>query len=77
MQNVESKKVFYTVQDFHEALGGVVSKAYIYQMIKSGEIVARKIGGKVVIPAAWVDKYIAQMTALPEDNVQVSSQRGA
>ena len=44
-------------------------------MVKRGEIVTRRLGGKLVIPAAWVDKYIADMTALPED--AAGAQKGA
>ncbi len=60
------KKVFYTVNDLHTALGGIVSKAYLYEMIKRNEIVSRRLGGKIVIPATWVDKFFADMTSLPD-----------
>ena len=65
-ESTKGKKLFYTVNDLHATLCGIVSKAYLYEMVKRNEIVARHIGGKIVIPATWVDKYIADMTALPD-----------
>lgn len=76
MNNYEGKKLFYTVPELHQVLGGIVSKAYLYTMVKRGEIVTKRLGGKLVIPAAWVDKYISDMTALPEDS-SAGVQKGA
>jgi len=70
METMKMKKVFYTVTDLYKALGGIVSKPYLYEMVKRGEIVSRRIGGKIVIPATWVDTYIAKMSALPGDNAE-------
>lgn len=68
LENVaNARKLFYSVPELYTVLGGIVSKAYLYSMIKRGEIVTRRIGGKIVIPASWVDRYIADMTALPEE----------
>lgn len=71
----EMKKLFYTIPELHRALGEIVSKAYLYTMVKRGEIVSKRIGGKLVVPATWVDKYISDMTALPEDSA--GTQKGA
>lgn len=77
MENtVNTKKLFYTVPELYSVLGGIVSKAFLYTMIKRGEIVSKRIGGKLVIPATWVDKYISDMTALPEDS-SAGAQKGA
>ena len=46
-------KRFYTVKEFHEELGGVITKSMVYKMIDGGEIPVRKIGSKIVIPAEW------------------------
>ena len=69
MENNVGKKLFYTVPELHSVLGGIVSKPFLYSMVKKGEIVTRRIGGKIVIPAAWVDRYIAEMTAIPDSSV--------
>lgn len=74
MESYEGKKLFYTVPELHRVLGGIVSKAYLYTMINRGQIVTKRLGGKIVIPATWVDRYIADMMALPDDT---STQKGA
>ena len=53
-------KKFYSVADFHQALGGIITKSQIYKMIKEGEIPTRRIGNKVVLSADWVRAYIDQ-----------------
>ena len=55
--NITAKR-FYTVKEFHEELGGVITKSMVYKMIDGGEIPVRKIGSKIVIPAEWVNNYI-------------------
>ena len=51
-------KKFYTVLEFYQALGGIITRAQIYKMIQAGEIPVRKIGSKLVLPADWVTEYI-------------------
>ena len=53
-------KKFYSVDEFHRALGGIVTKSQIYKMIREGEIPTRRIGNKVVLSADWVTAYINQ-----------------
>ena len=53
-------KKFYSVDEFHRALGGIVTKSQIYKMIREGEIPTRRIGNKVVLSADWVRSYIDQ-----------------
>ncbi len=65
-QAAELKKMFYTVPELYNLLGGIVSKNCIYQMVKRNEIVTKRFGGKIVIPATWVDQFIKEMTSLPE-----------
>ena len=45
----ELPKVFYTVEEFHRAIGGIVTKTQIYRLINSGQIPARRFGSKVSI----------------------------
>ena len=47
-------KKFYSVDEFHCELGGIVTKSQIYKMIREGEIPTRRIGNKVVLSADWV-----------------------
>ncbi len=54
------EKLFYTVNEFHELLGGSVTKSFIYKMIDKGEITIRKFGNKILIPAAWVKEFISE-----------------
>lgn len=58
MEQKKDKKKFYTVREFHLALGGVVTRSQIYRMIQHGEIPVRRIGNKVVLSADWVNSYI-------------------
>lgn len=58
MEEKVMPKRFYTVKDFHRELGGIISVTQVYRMIEKGEIPVRRIGDKLVIPAAWVDNYI-------------------
>jgi excisionase family DNA binding protein len=53
-----AEKRFYTVQEFHDELGGIITRAQIYTMIKEGEIPVRRIGRKIVMPASWVEEYV-------------------
>ena len=64
------QKRYYTVAQFHEQLGGVITKAQIYNLIKRGEYPSRKIGKKIVLPAEWVDKYIQLPCEFAEKEVQ-------
>lgn len=36
-----------------------LSKSNVYRQIKAGEIPARKIGGRYVVPESWVDDLLA------------------
>lgn len=52
------EKKFFTVMEFCEELGGIITRSQVYRMINAGEIPVRKIGRKTVIPAPWVEEYI-------------------
>ena len=53
-------KKFYSVDEFHKELGGIITKSQSYKMIREGEIPTRRIGNKVVLSADWVRSYIDQ-----------------
>lgn len=61
MEEKESKidKRFYTVKEFHSLLGGVITRSMVYKMIDAGDIPIRYIGRKIIIPAGWVNTYLA------------------
>ncbi len=63
-KNQEKKKMFYSISAFHELLGGIIPRGYLYEMVKSGEIYSTRLGGKIVIPAVWVDKYLSEKTGV-------------
>lgn len=52
------QKVFYTVDEFHRAIGGIVTKTQIYRLIHKGKIPARRFGSKVILSAKWVEAFI-------------------
>ena len=54
----KNEKKFFTVREFHQAIGGIVTRSQIYRMIQNGEIPVRRIGNKVVLSADWVNNYI-------------------
>lgn len=50
------KKIFYTVAEFAEIL--MVSKSCIYSRIESQVFPSKRVGRRVLIPAAFVRAYI-------------------
>lgn len=54
---METKK-FFTIKETVEALGNVVSRQYLYSLIRNNQIPSVAIGTKIVIPAAWVQKQL-------------------
>ena len=60
MNSNNIKRKFYSVNQFCELIGeGVISKSYIYQKIRKGDIPVTYFGTKPLIPVAWVDAFIA------------------
>lgn len=55
----ENKKRYFTVNEFRNELGNVISRQQIYRMIDKGEIPSRLIGNKKVIDGDWVRAYVA------------------
>lgn len=56
--NEKPRKLFVTVTEFHEMIGGVITRVQIYRMINNGEIPVRKIGNKVLLSAEWVNNFL-------------------
>lgn len=59
-ENGQIEKRFITVKEFHQLLGGIITRAQVYRMIEEGEIPTRKIGNKIVMSAEWVRSYLDQ-----------------
>lgn len=57
-ENTMKDKNFFTVRETVEALGNVVSKQYLYYLIRNNKIPSVAIGNKIVIPAAWVQRQL-------------------
>lgn len=54
------ERKFYTVSQLIEYFGsGVISRGSIYLMIKRGEIPTVRIGERILIPASWVEQFVA------------------
>ena len=56
--NSSAVRKFYSVTEFHELIGEAVSKVQVYRMIRRGEIPAKYLGEKILIPAVWVDNFM-------------------
>lgn len=50
---------FLTVQQVHEALGGVVAQSTLYRHLHSGEIPCMRLGGRCYVPAWWLEERLA------------------
>ena len=61
MTAVPSERRAYTVRQFSEAFS--LSRATVYNLISRGEIEARKVGGRTLIPAESAESWFA---SLPE-----------
>ena len=65
MGNNNNNRKFYSVNQFYELIGnGVISKSYIYQKIRKGDIPVTYFGTKPLIPVAWVNDFINNVKAL-------------
>lgn len=53
MEEKQQPKLFWTVRDLAELLG--VSKSLIYDRIYKQEIPCKRLGARILIPAAYVD----------------------
>ncbi len=55
MTENQPKKIAYTVQEVASRLS--VCKATIYRGVADGSILSRRVGAKILIPAAWIDNF--------------------
>lgn len=60
---MKEKRKFFTVSQLMDCLGeGVVSHQQVYRNIRAGLIPSKKIGKKILIPAAWVEEFCSDQT---------------
>lgn len=52
------EKRYYTVSEFREELGDVITRQQVYRMISKGEVPVRRLGTKIVIDGDWVRAYV-------------------
>jgi hypothetical protein len=52
------KKRFYTVEEFYELIGHVVTKANIYYQISHGKIPAKRFGNRPLLTSDWVEEFL-------------------
>ena len=57
MTDNQSMKRFYTVKEFYDEIGHVVTLTQIYRMVKTGEIPTKRIGSKYLIIGSWVRDF--------------------
>jgi len=55
----QGKRLAYRVPEFAAATG--LSRAYIYQLVKAGELPSRTVGRAVLIPAAAAEEWLAEV----------------
>ena len=54
------ERKFFTVSQLVDYFGnGVISRGSVYLMIKKGDIPTVRIGERILIPASWVEQFIA------------------
>lgn len=64
----DNQPISYSVQNAAAAVG--ISRAYLYQLIGEGKIVARKIGSRTVIPADELRRFVnSQPAFVPGEGV--------
>lgn len=57
-QEIQAKRLFYTVDELYRLMTGTVSKPTIYYLIKAGKIPSKRFGERPLIPATWVEDFL-------------------
>ena len=63
MADNQGIKRFYTVKEFYEEIGHVVTLTQLYRMVKAGEIPTKRIGSKYLILGSWVRDFLDEDVA--------------
>ncbi len=57
---MDEKRNFYDLNEVWEVLDKKVSKSYVYVLAKKGKFETRMFGRKILVPAAAVEKLLAE-----------------
>jgi excisionase family DNA binding protein len=58
--NNEAKSTTLTIRQLHQALGhGQISRGALYEAIKRGDIPHLRLGGRILVPRAWLDRQLS------------------
>ena len=68
------ERKFFTVSQLVEYLRqGVISRGTIYLMIKKGDIPTVRIGERILIPASWVEQFVANADNIVKSKMKVAN----
>lgn len=67
------ERKFFTVSQLVDYFGnGVISRGSVYLMIKKGDIPTVRIGERILIPASWVEQFIANADKIVNTKMKAS-----
>jgi excisionase family DNA binding protein len=68
------ERKFFTVSQLVDYFGnGVISRGSVYLMIKKGEIPTVRIGERILIPASWVEQFVANADNIVKSKTMVTN----
>ena len=68
------ERKFFTVSQLVDYFGnGVISRSSVYLMIKKGEIPTVRIGERILIPASWVEQFVANADNIVKSKTMVTN----
>lgn len=68
------ERKFFTVSQLVDYFGnGVISRGSVYLMIKKGEIPTVRIGERILIPASWVEQFVANADNIVKSKTKVTN----
>ena len=67
------ERKFFTVSQLVDYFGnGVISRGSVYLMIKKGDIPTVRIGERILIPASWVEQFLANADNIVNTKMKAS-----
>ena len=68
------ERKFFTVSQLVDYFGnGVISRGSVYLMIKKGDIPTVRIGERILIPASWVEQFVANADNIVKSKMKVAN----
>ena len=68
------ERKFFTVSQLVDYFGnGVISRGSVYLMIKKGDIPTVRIGERILIPASWVEQFVANADNIVKSKTKVTN----